>query len=95
MRTLSWTSSIIGGILEIHDVSGGPGSVVGIAGRRALDGPGFGGVKRFSILHTRRERLRGPRNLHFNICRVSFPGGKPARAWDLHPSPTNAEVKNE
>jgi hypothetical protein len=81
MRILSWTSSIIGGMPEIHDVSGGPGSVVGIAGRRALDGPVFGGGKRFSILHTRRERLRGPRNLQFNIYRIHFPGGKPARAW--------------
>lgn len=83
MRILSWTSSIICSMLEIHNVSGRPGTVVGIAGRHALDGPGFGGDKRFSINHTRRERLWGPRNLQFSIYQNSFPGGKPARAWLL------------
>jgi hypothetical protein len=56
--------------MEIYDVSGGPGSVVGIAGRHALDGPRFDGGKRFYIFHTRRERLRGPRNFQINIYRV-------------------------
>lgn len=95
IRILSWASSIVWGIREIHDVSWGPGSVHGVAGRHALDGWGFGGGTRFSILHIRRERLWGSRNLQFNIYLVSFPGLNQPERGVYHPPPSSAEVKNE
>ena len=95
IRILSWASSIVWGIQEIHDVSWGPGSVDGVAGRHALDGSGFGGGTRFSIRHIRRERLWGSPNLQFNIYLVSFPGLNQPERGVYHPPPSSAEVKNE
>ena len=66
-------------------------SVVGIATRYGLDGPGSnpGGGEFF---RTCPERPWGPPSLLHNGYRV-FPGGKAAGAWRRPPNPFSAEVK--
>ena len=60
-------------------------SVLGMATRSGLDGPGIGG----QIFRTLPDRLWGPANLLYNGYRVSFPGAKRQERGVDHPPPSS------
>ena len=68
-------------------------SLVGIATRYGLDGPGvefrWGRGRIFRILP---DRPWGPTSLLYNEYRVPFPRGKAVEAWRWPPTPSSAEV---
>ena len=73
---------------------GGWDSVVCIATRYGLDGPGIESPCGRDFL-TLPDRPWGPPSLLYNEYRVSFPGVKrPGRGVD-HPPPSSAEVKEK
>jgi hypothetical protein len=77
----------------VHYYNWSRDSVVGIATRYGLEGPGI--ESRWGeIFRTYPDRLRGPPSLLYNGHRA-FPGGKGSRSVMLTTPPSSTEVKKE
>ena len=75
----------------VHIVTGGPGSVVGIATAYGLDGPRIESRWGRDFPHLSRPALRPTLYSGYRV----FPGGKVRPGCDADPSPpSSAEVKN-
>jgi len=71
----------------------GRNSIVGIATRYGLDGPGIESRGEGEMFHTHPDWLWGPPSLLYHGYRVFLPGVKwPGRGID-HQNPSSAEVK--
>jgi hypothetical protein len=88
---LTWSETVIVYYIFICKTYVGRDSVVGIATRYGLGGPGIGS-RWGEIFHTCPDRPWGPPSLLYNGYRV-FPRGKAAEAWRWPPTPSSAEVK--